>query len=90
MNGKPEYCTQEHIDYLAGMMDTIGHMRPRWNEYLMQRFPDLTPAQADEIVYYCLCTYVETHTAAPYAGDISDSGDPEVTAHAMLLKLLLE
>ncbi|MCL4506827.1 MAG: hypothetical protein M1434_06905 [Chloroflexi bacterium] len=90
MNGKPGFCTQEHIDYLGEMMDTIGAERPLWNEYLLKRFPDLTPAQADEIVYYCLMTYVDTHPAQPTHDNITESADVEVTAHSMLKKLFLD
>ena len=29
-----------------------------WVEYLLDRFPELTRSQADEVIFYCLDNYV--------------------------------
>ena len=55
---KPNCCKQEYIDYLWQQLNTIGTERPMWLDYLLERFPELTRAQADEIIFYCLEDYV--------------------------------
>lgn len=62
---RPEYCRQEHLDYLGMMLKSIGTERPMWIEYLRERFPELTREQAADIVFYCLETYVVTQPTTP-------------------------
>lgn len=62
---RPEYCMQEHLDYLSMMLKSIGTERPMWVDYLRERFPQLTREQAADIVFYCLETYVVAQPTSP-------------------------
>lgn len=64
---KPDYCRQEHVDYVGSRLDTIGTERPMWIEYLRNRFPDLSQTQANEIIFYCLEHYVVSQPLLPPA-----------------------
>ena len=58
MPEKPKCCKQEYLDYIGQQLTTFGTERPMWVEYLLDRFPELTRSQADEVIFYCLDNYV--------------------------------
>ena len=71
MSEKPKCCKQEYLDYIGQQLTAIGTERPMWVEYLLDRFPELTRSQADEIIFYSLENYVYSQPVAPIANYFS-------------------
>jgi hypothetical protein len=58
----PTFCNSDHIGYLDRLLEAVGPDRAIWIENLLKHYPDLTAEQADDIVYYYLAMYMDSHS----------------------------
>ncbi|MFX0133815.1 MAG: hypothetical protein ACFFDN_09230 [Candidatus Hodarchaeota archaeon] len=61
MNIKPEYLTEEHLEYLDDLRESGETNMFGARPYLLTVFPDLKPEEAAKIVVYWMETFSERH-----------------------------
>jgi hypothetical protein len=62
METRPEIVTDEHLEYLDDLRESGVTNMFGAGAYLREDFPDLSRAEASEILQYWMHTFTERHT----------------------------
>lgn len=59
----PEFCTEEHLEYLDDLRESAVTNMFGSRPYLMQAFPELSKSEAAEILKYWMRSFGERQAA---------------------------